>query len=147
VKLNKTLTFMVLLLLWGGLRSSAQQQQKAESKVDVLLRKYSGSHEEHDRACHDAIQAAVAKKQKINPSSHQYANDIKQLQPLRHEVEDTCALFEYVSIEDQHELISFMAVAQSRDPRPPKCPPGYRCIPSKDIRTNNPATRKVGAAQ
>src|SRR5207244_7497799 len=77
-----------------------------------------GSHEEHDRACHEAIQAAVSQKHKINPYSRHYVKDIVQLQPLRHDVEDQCALFEYVSTEDRHELISFMAVAQSHDSWP-----------------------------
>ncbi len=71
----------------------ATQQQKSASKVDSLLR----NHEEYDRACHEAIQAAVAKKHKISPFSQHYANDIMQLQPLRHEVEDKCALFEISS--------------------------------------------------
>jgi hypothetical protein len=136
VKLNKTLAFVAVLMFCAGLQSSAQQQQqKSESKVDASLRKHGGSREEHDRACHEAIQAAVAKKHKINPSSHHYTNDIMQLQPLRHEVEDKCALFEYVSTEDRHELISFMSVAQSRDPRPAlKCPAGYSCVPLKNGR-------------
>ncbi len=121
MNLNKfTLAFVALLLLCAGLQSSGQQQQKSQSKVD---------------ACHEAIQAAVAKKHKINPSSHHYTNDIMQLQPLRHEVEDTCALFEYVATEDRHDLISFMSVAQSRDPRPstPRCPAGYSCVPLKNV--------------
>ena len=141
MKLNQTL-FVVLLLLCAGLPSSAQQQQqKSASKVDSLLR----NHEEYDRACHEAIEAAVAKKHKISPFSHHYANDIMQLQPLRHEVEDKCALFEYVSTEDRHELITFMSVAQSRDPRPsaPKCPAGYSCVPLKNGRKYNPATGKL----
>src|SRR5437879_13252833 len=92
-----------------------QAQQKGESRVDKLVRGHGGSHEEHDRACHEAIQAAVSQKHKINPYSHHYVNDVMQLQPLRHDVEDECALFEYVSTEDRHELISFMAVAQSHD--------------------------------
>ena len=122
MKLNKfTLAFVALLLLCAGMQSSGQQKQKAESKVD---------------ACHEAIQAAVAKKYRINPSSHHYADDIMHLQPLRHEVEDKCALFEYVATEDRHELITFMSVAQSRDPRPstPKCPAGYSCVPLKNVR-------------
>ncbi len=71
-----------------------------------------------------------------------------QLQPLRHEVEDKCALFEYVSTEDRHELISFMAVAQSRDSRPSalKCPAGYGCAPLRSGRKHNP-TGKLEAAQ
>jgi hypothetical protein len=112
------LRLLGLVALTLLLNVSVQAQHKEESRVDKVVRKQGGSHEEHDRACHEAIQAAVAKKHKINPYSHQYVKDIMQLQPLRHEVEDKCALFEYVSPEDQHELISFMAVAQSRDPRP-----------------------------
>ena len=122
MKLTKPLAFIAWLLLCAGLQSSGQQQQqKSQSKVD---------------ACHEAIQAAVAKKHKINPSSHHYTNDIMQLQPARHDVEDKCALFEYVATEDRHDLISFMSVAQSRDPRPsmPKCPAGYSCVPLTNVR-------------
>src|SRR5438445_13328397 len=128
MKLTYRLRALVALMLVVDVRGHAQQ--KGESRVDKLVRNHGDSHEEHDRACHEAIQAAVAKKHKINPSSHHYTNDIMQLQPLRHEVEDTCALFEYVATEDRHELISFLAVAQSHDPRPstPKCPAGYGCV-------------------
>jgi len=72
-----------------------------------------------------------------------------QLQPLRHEVEDKCALFEYVSTEDRHELISFMAVAQSHDSRPSalKCPAGYSCAPLKSGRKYNRGTGKLETAQ
>src|SRR5438552_15361721 len=123
-------------------------KQKGESRVDKFVRKHEGSHEEHDRTCHEAIQAAISKKHNINPYSHHYVNDIMQLQPLRHEVEDKCALFEYVSTEDRHELISFMAVARSRDSRPSalKCPAGYRRAPLKCGRKHNP-TGKLEAAQ
>src|SRR2546426_6610059 len=106
-------------------------QQKGESRVDKFVRKHEGSHEEHDRTCHEAIQAAISKKHNINPYSHHYVNDIMQLQPLRHEVEDKCAMFEYVSTEDRHELISFMAVSPSPASLPSgfKCSAGYWCGP------------------
>ena len=130
------LRLLALVALTLLLDVSVQAQHKEESRVDKVVRKQGGSHEEHDRACHEAIQAAVTKKHKINPYSHHYVKDILQLQPLRHEVEDKCALFEYVSPEDQHELISFMAVAQSRDPRSSalKCPAGHNCVPIKNGR-------------
>src|SRR5256885_6814765 len=108
MKLTYRLLALVALMLVVNVR--VQAQQKGESRFDKLVRGHGGSHEEHDRACHEAIQAAVSQKHKINPYSHHYVNDIMQLQPLRHEVEDQCALFEYVSTEDRHELISFMAV-------------------------------------
>src|SRR2546422_2114872 len=110
MKLTYRLLALVALMLVVNVR--VQAQQKEESRFDKLVRKHEGSHEEHDRACHEAIQAAISKKHNINPYSHHYVNDIMQLQPLRHEVEDQCALFEYVSTEDRHELISFMAVGQ-----------------------------------
>ena len=146
MKLTYRLLALVALVLVVNVR--VQAQQKGESRVDKLVRGHGGSHEEHDRACHEAIQAAVSKKHKINPYSHHYVNDIMQLQPLRHEVEDKCALFEYVSTEDRHELISFMAVAQSRDSRPSalKCPAGYGCAPLRSGRKHNP-TGKLEAAQ
>ena len=130
------LRLLALIALTLLLNVSVQAQHKEESRVDKVVRKQGYSHEEHDRACHEAIQAAVAKKHKISPYSHHYVKDIMQLQPLRHEVEDKCALFEYVSPEDQHELISFMAVAQSRDPRSSalKCPAGPNCVPVKNSR-------------
>ena len=109
MKLTYRLLAFVALMLVVNVR--VQAQQKGESRVDKLVRGHGGSHEEHDRACHEAIQAAVSQKHKINPYSHHYVNDIMQLQPLRHDVEDQCALFEVVSTEDRHELISFMAVA------------------------------------
>src|SRR2546421_11407620 len=115
MKLTYRLLAFVALMLVVNVR--VQAQQKGESRVDKLVRGHGGSHEEHDRACHEAIQAAVSKKHKINPYSHHYVNDIMQLQPLRHDVEDQCALFEYVSTEDRHELISFMAVAQCHHSR------------------------------
>src|SRR5205814_9361369 len=146
MKLTYRLLALVVLMLAVNVR--VQAQQKGESRVDTLVRKHGGSHEEYDRVCHEAIQAAVSKKHTINPYSHHYVNDIMQLQPLRHEVEDKCALFEYVSTEDRHELISFMAVAQSRDSRPSalKCPAGYGCAPLMSGRKHNP-TGKVVAAQ
>src|SRR3989442_5255053 len=107
MKLTYRLLAFVALMLVANVR--VQAQQKGESRVDKLVRGHGGSHEEHDRACHEAIQAAVSQKHKINPYSHHYVNDVMQLQPLRHEAEDKCALFEYVSTEDRHELISFMA--------------------------------------
>src|SRR2546427_2381573 len=116
MKLTYRLLAFVALMLVVNVR--VQAQQKGESRFDKLVRGHGGSHEEHDRACHEAIQAAVSKKHKINPYSHHYVNDIMQLQPLRHEVEDKCALFEYVSTEDRHELISFMAAWAS-----PRSPP------------------------
>src|SRR5437879_4988293 len=133
MKLTYRLLALVALMLVVNVTVHAQQ--KGESRVDKFVRKHEGSHEEHDRTCHEAIQAAISKKHNINPYSHHYVNDIMQLQPLRHEVEDKCALFEYVSTEDRHELISFMAVAQSRDSWPSalQCPAGYgsasfRCV-------------------
>src|SRR2546427_9996523 len=110
MKLTYRLRALVALMLLVDVRGHAQQ--KGESRVDKLVRNHGDSHEEHDRACHEAIQAAVSKKHTINPYSHHYVNDIMQLQPLRHEVEDKCAMFEYVSTEDRHELISFMAVVE-----------------------------------
>ena len=104
MKLTYRLLALVALMLVVNVR--VQAQQKGESRFDKLVRGHGGSHEEHDRACHEAIQAAVSQKHKINPYSHHYVNDIMQLQPLRHDVEDQCALFEYVSTEDRHELIS-----------------------------------------
>src|SRR5436190_14162621 len=99
MKLTYRLLAFVALMLVVNVR--VQAQQKEESRFDKLVRKHEGSHEEHDRACHEAIQAAVSKKHNINPYySHHYVNDVMQLQPLRHEVEDKCALFEYVSTED-----------------------------------------------
>ena len=89
MKLTYSLLALVVLMLAVNLR--VQAQQKGESRVDTLVRKHGGSHEEYDRVCHEAIQAAVSKKHKINPYSHHYVNDIMQLQPLRHEVEDKCA--------------------------------------------------------
>jgi Na+-transporting methylmalonyl-CoA/oxaloacetate decarboxylase gamma subunit len=147
MKLTYRLFMLVALMLFVSVR--VQAQQKEESRVDKLVRKHGGSHEEHDRACHEAIQAALAKKHKINPYSHHYEKDVMQLQPLRHEVEDECALFEYVSTEDRHELISFMAVAQSRDPRPSalKCETEYSCAPLKSGRKYNRAAGKLEAAQ
>ena len=147
MKLTYRLLALVVLMLAVNVR--VQAQQKGESRVDTLVRKHGGSHEEYDRVCHEAIQAAVSKKHTINPYSHHYVNDIMQLQPLRHEVEDKCALFEYVSTEDRHELISFMAVAQSHDSRPSalKCPAGYSCAPLKSGRKYNRATVKLEAAQ
>jgi len=146
MKLTYRLRALVALMLVVDVRGHAQQ--KGESRVDKLVRNHGDSHEEHDRACHEAIQAAVSKKHTINPYSHHYVNDIMQLQPLRHEVEDKCAMFEYVSTEDRHELISFMAVAQSRDSRPSalRCPAGYSCAPLKGGRKYNP-TGKLEAAQ
>src|SRR5947208_2378086 len=131
MKLTYRLLALVALMLVVNVR--VQAQQKGESRVDKLVRGHGGSHEEHDRACHEAIQAAVSKKHKINPYSHHYVNDIMQLQPLRHDVEDQCALFEYVSPEDRHELISFMAVAQFLDSPPSAvmCPDGHSCAPLK----------------
>src|SRR2546429_8911980 len=116
MKLTYRLLALVVLMLAVNVR--VQAQQKGESRVDKLVRGHGGSHEEHDRACHEAIQAAVSQKHKINPYSHHYVNDIMQLQPLRHDVEDQCALFEYVSTEDRHELISFMAGVECH-PSPP----------------------------
>src|SRR2546425_7719367 len=118
MKLTGRLLTLVALLLLVNVSIQAQQ-------------KHGGSHEEHDRACHEAIQAAVSKKHKINPYSHHYVNDIMQLQPLRHDVEDKCALFEYVSTEDRHELISFMAVAQAHHSPPSafKCSAGDNFAP------------------
>src|SRR5205807_8844588 len=125
MKLTYRLLALVALMLVVNVTVHAQQ--KGESRVDKFVRKHEGSHEEHDRTCHEAIQAAISKKHNINPYSHHYVNDIMQLQPLRHEVEDKCALFEYVSTEDRHELISFMAVVQSRDywPLGLKCYGGF----------------------
>src|SRR3989442_12444326 len=122
MKLTYRLLALVAVMVVVNVR--VQAQQKGESRVDKLVRGHGGSHEEHDRACHEAIQAAVSQKHKIIPSSHHYVNDVMQLQPLRHEVEDKCALFEYVSTEDRHELISFMAVAES----PTYRPAGLHCI-------------------
>ena len=138
MKLTYRLLGLVALMLVVNVR--IQAEQKGET---------GGSHEEHDRACHEAIQAAVSQKHKINPYSHHYVNDIMQLQPLRHDVEDQCALFEYVSTEDRHELISFMAVAQSHDSRPSalKCPAGYSCAPLKSGRKYNRGTGKLETAQ
>src|SRR3989454_11937976 len=113
MKLTYRLLALVALMLVVNVTVHAQQ--KGESRVDKFVRKHEGSHEEHDRTCHEAIQAAISKKHNINPYSHHYVNDIMQLQPLRHEVEDQCALFEYVSTEDRHELISFMAVGAAPD--------------------------------
>src|SRR5207302_9360774 len=117
MKLTYRLLAIVAMML--VVKGWIQAQQKGESRVDKLVRGHGGSHEEHDRACHEAIQAAVSQKHKINPYSHHYVNDVMQLQPLRHDVEDQCALFEYVSTEDRHELISFMAVSQTHDSRRP----------------------------
>src|SRR5256886_14149764 len=119
MKLTYRLLALVALMLVVDVRGHAQQ--KGESRVDKLVRNHGDSHEEHDRACHEAIQAAVSKKHNMNPYSHHYVNDVMQLQPLRHEVEDKCALFEYVSTEDRHELISFMAGVA----RPRCCPLGF----------------------
>src|SRR2546421_7702180 len=121
MKLTYRLLAFVALMLVVNVR--VQAQQKGESRVDKLVRGHGGSHEEHDRACHEAIQAAVSQKHKINPYSHHYVNDVMQLQPLRHDVEDECALFEYVSTEDRHELISFMAGGRS----PESTPPAFLC--------------------
>src|SRR5438552_18968281 len=111
----RPLAFVALMLV---VNVRVQALQKGESRVDKVVRGHGGSHEEHDRACHEAIQAAVSQKHKVNPYSHHYVNDVMQLQPLRHDVEDECVLFEYVSPVDRHDLISFMAVAQSHDSRP-----------------------------
>src|SRR5207253_8819063 len=116
MKLTYRLLALVALMLVVNVR--VQAQQKGESRFDKLVRGHGGSHDEHDRACHEAIQAAVSKKHTINPYSHHYVNDIMQLQPLRHAVEDKCAMFEYVSPEHRHELISSMADATSRHCRP-----------------------------
>src|SRR5947208_9866950 len=89
MKLTYRLLALVALMLVVNVR--VQAQQKEESRFDKLVRKHEGSHEEHDRTCHEAIQAAISKKHNINPYSHHYVNDIMQLQPLRHEVEDKCA--------------------------------------------------------
>jgi hypothetical protein len=147
MKVIYRLVALVALMLVANVR--VQAQQKEESRVDRLVRNHGDNHEEHDRACHEAIQAAVSKKRKINPYSHHYVNDIMQLQSLRREVEAKCALFEYVSPEDRHELISFMAVAQSRDSRASalKCPARYSCAPLKTGREYNRATGKLEAAQ
>src|SRR2546426_12726642 len=120
-------------------------QQKGESRVDKFVRKHEGSHEEHDRTCHEAIQAAISKKHNINPYSHHYVNDVMQLQPLRHEVEDKCALFEYVSTEDRHELISFMAVLQSHHSPPAgfKSSGGHNCAPFLSGREDKHATGEM----
>src|SRR5256886_1302867 len=129
MKLTYRLLALVALMLVVNVTVHAQQ--KGESRVDKFVRKHEGSHEEHDRTCHEAIQAAISKKHNINPYSHHYVNDIMQLQPLRHEVEDKCALFEYVSTEDRHELISFMAGGVRPRSSPPgfKCSGGYSCAP------------------
>jgi hypothetical protein len=147
MKVTYRLVALVALMLVANVR--VQAQQKGESRVDKPVRRHGDNHEEHDRACHEAIQAAVSKKRKINPYSHHYVNDIMQLQSLRREVEEKCALFEYVSPEDRHELISFMAVAQSRDSRASalKCPARYSCAPLKTGREYNRATGKLEAAQ
>src|SRR2546428_1042145 len=89
MKLTYRLLALVALMLVVNVTVHAQQ--KGESRVDKFVRKHEGSHEEHDRTCHEAIQAAISKKHNINPYSHHYVNDIMQLQPLRHEVEDKCA--------------------------------------------------------
>jgi hypothetical protein len=143
MKVIYRLVALVALMLVVNVRVQAQEKEK--SRADKLVRTHGDSHEEHDRACHEAIQAAVSKKRKINPYSHHYVNDIMQLQSLRHEVEDKCALFEYVSTEDRHELISFMAVAQSRDSRLSalKCPAGYSCSPLNSGRKYNRAAGKA----
>src|SRR2546426_5259663 len=142
MKLTYRLLALVALMLVVNVTVHAQQ--KGESRVDKFVRKHEGSHEEHDRTCHEAIQAAISKKHNINPYSHHYVNDIMQLQPLRHEVEDKCALFEYVSTEDRHELISFMAVWPAPRSRPPgfKCPAGCGRGPFSGGRERNP-TRKM----
>src|SRR5438552_185382 len=147
MKLTYRLLALVVLMLAVNLR--VQAQQKGESRVYTLVSKHGGSHGEYDRVCHEAIQAAVSKKHTINPYSHHYVNDVMQMQPLRHEVEDKCALFEYVSTEDRHELISFMAVAQSRDSRPRalKCPAGDSCASWKVGAKYDPATGTVYRAE
>src|SRR2546427_6871667 len=144
MKLTYRLLAFVALMLVVNVR--VQAQQKGESRVDKLVRGHGGSHEEHDRACHEAIQAAVSQKHKINPYSHHYVNDIMQLQPLRYDVEDQCALFEYVSTEDRHELISFMAglLCHPSLPAAFKCSAGDRCGPFLNGRGEKPWTWKVG---
>src|SRR2546429_2083524 len=146
MKLTYRLLAFVALMLVVNVR--VQAQQKGESRVDKLVRGHGGSHEEHDRACHEAIQAAVSQKNKINPYSHHYVNDVMQLQPLRHDVEDECALFEYVSTEDRHELISFMAVGQAPDFPPPafKCLGGESDRPLLSSGEANTANVKYGGA-
>src|SRR5207249_10733058 len=101
MKLTYRLLALVALMLVVNVTVHAQQ--KGESRVDKFVSKHEGSHEEHDRACHEAIQAAVSQQHKINPYSHHYVNDVMQMQPLRNDVEDQCDLFEYVSTEDRHE--------------------------------------------
>jgi len=95
------------------------------------------------------VNRGFEKTQDQSENSHHYVNDIMQLQSLRHEVEDKCALFEYVSTEDRHELISFMAVAQSRDSRPSasKCAARYSYSPLNSSRKYNRAAGKLQAAQ
>src|SRR5207244_11971281 len=95
MKLTYRLLAFVALMLVVNVR--VQAQQKGESRVDKLVRGHGGSHEEHDRACHEAIQAAVSQKHKINHYSHHYVNDIMQLQPLRYYLEDQFAVFEHDS--------------------------------------------------
>src|SRR5437764_5479890 len=80
MKLTYRLLALVALMLVVNVR--VQAQQKGESRSDKLVRGHGGSDEEHDRACHEAIQAAVSKKHKINPYSHHYVNDVRQLEPL-----------------------------------------------------------------
>src|SRR5436853_6514136 len=110
MKLTYRLLALVALMLVVNVR--VQAQQKGETRFDKLVRGHGGSHEEHDHASHEAIQAAVSKKHTINPYSHHYVNDIMQLHPLRHEVEHKCAMFESASPEDRHELTGTMAVTQ-----------------------------------
>src|SRR2546427_13191029 len=100
MKLTYRLLAFVALMLVVNVR--VQTQQKGESRVDKLVRGHGGSHEEHDRACHEAIQAAVSQKPKINPYSPHDVNDVVHLQTLRDEVEEKDALFEYVSTEHHH---------------------------------------------
>ncbi len=75
MKLTYRLLAFVALMLVVNVR--VQAQQKGESRFDKLVREHGGSHEEHDRACHEAIQAAVSKKHNINPYSHHYVGKVE----------------------------------------------------------------------